>query len=154
MATKTEQLPLPVPPAAPPVEPPPPAPAGEADQVDRLRDEVVRDRLDAVAARAHLDEAYLDVAQVKLQSWLKEKRLEPTKQNIGTFVEEFKKSSPALFGAPANTAPVMPWQAPSAPAPSSPTTPLVQWRQLEQSGRRDEAEAFYLLNRNSILRSA
>jgi hypothetical protein len=134
--------------AAPPsVEAPLPSPAGASPEADgsAARAELARTRLEAVAARAGLDEAYTDVAETLFQKTGKE----PTKENLAAFVAGLKAKQPALFVA-ANTSP--PSSAPHAPAPGVIQSATTKWRALEASGQRADAEAFYLLNRRSIQR--
>src|SRR6188508_3095110 len=117
--------------------------AGPADQsvatIGALRAEMVRDRFDAVAARAGVDAAYVEVALKLFESTGKE----PTKANMATFVESMKKDKPALFGPqPASTAPTPSIATPAAPAPGGISNYFEQWRSLLAAGRKTEAEAF------------
>jgi hypothetical protein len=110
-----------------------------------------RDRFDAAAARAGVDEGYVDAALALFDQCGKE----PTKENMSAFIAELKKSKPALFGPqPANTAPAPATSAPSTPAPGGAASPHQQWRALLDAGRKAEAEAFYLQNLDEIRRSA
>ncbi len=133
-----------------PAEPSPEPAAGTGGTaVESLRAEMVRDRFDAVAARAGVDAAYVDVALGLFESTGQE----PSKANMAAFVTALRKEKPALFGPqPASTAPTPPLAVPSAPAPGGMSTPFQQWQALEAAGRKAEAEAYYRLHRRSINR--
>lgn len=107
----------------------------------------VRDRLDAVAARAGLPEEYVDVAAALFAKTGKE----ATRENFAVFVDGLKKDKPALFPK-RSTAPVVPGAGPAAPAAGSIETEHQRWRALRDAGRTAEAEAFYKRNRSAILR--
>jgi len=120
-------------------------------ELTALREQVLVDRFDAVAARAGIDESYTEVA---LELFRKTGD-EATKENLAKFCASLKKSRPALFGPqPAQTAPKPTQAAPAAPAPGVLTTPFQQWRSLLSAGRKAEASAFYQKNRRAISRTA
>lgn len=131
--------------------PPGESPAPDPLQVAALRAEMVRDRFDAAAARVGVDAAYVDVAL----SLFEKTGQEPTKDNIQRFCAELKTSKPALFGPqPASTAPVPASAVPAAPAPGGVSNPYQQWQALRAAGRTAEAQAFYMLHRGAITRTA
>lgn len=135
-----------------------PQPAPAAPDTAALQAEVFRSRFEAVAARAGLDDDYLDEVGAKAEKWLADQKLDGTKENLSKFLDEFRGKKPKLFATPtqprgpANTAPVVPNAQPAAPAPAAVTNPFTQWRALVESGRRAEAEAFYRLNHRAINR--
>ena len=134
----------------------PPAPAGP--DTAALQAEVFRSRFEAAAARAGLEEDYVDEVGAKAAKWIADQKLDGTKENLSKFLDEFRGKKPKLFAqpvaprGPANTAPVVPNAQPAAPAPAAVTNPFTQWRALIESGRRADAEAFYRLNHRSINR--
>jgi hypothetical protein len=127
-----------------------------------LTAELSRTRFEAVAARAGLDEDYLEEVGAKAEKWLADQKLEPTKQNLGKFVDEYRTKKPKLFAvataaaapATARTVPPSPNNHPAAPAPAHVENPYSRWRALKEAGRHAEAEAFYRLNHRAIARHA
>lgn len=135
-----------------PVAVPAGAPAiAPSDDVAALRDQMLVDRFDAVAARAGIAEGYTEVALELFRKTGKE----PSRENLAAFCKDLKAKRPALFGPqPASTAPTPANAVPAAPAPGVITSPLQQWQALRAAGRRAEAEAFYAKHRRAITRAA
>lgn len=140
--------------AATPTAPAPgadPSAAKDSAELSALREQMIADRFDAVAARAGIDESYAEVALELFRKTGKE----PTKENLATFCTELKKTRPALFGPqPAQTAPTPKVAVPSAPAPGAITTPYQQWQALKAAGRTAEAEAYYQRHHRAIAKTA
>ena len=136
----------------------PEIPATSSTPVDSA---ALRDRFDAVAARAGLDEDFADEVNDKAVRWLADQKLEPTRENLGRFLDDLKAKKPKLFAAPVataapttSTAPVYPNAAPATPAPATVETPYTRWRALRETGRQAEAEAYFRLNASAIRRHA
>jgi hypothetical protein len=143
-----------------------PAPAAAAPD---LRQELIRERFEAVAARSGLDESVVDLVAPAAHGWLEKNGRAGTKQDLADYMAELRVSKPKLFGAatapaaptappvataPANTAPVMPNAHAAAPTPGAIENPFSRWRALLAAGRRAEAEAYYRTNRRAIARNS
>jgi hypothetical protein len=128
-----------------------PAAGGTIDEVATLREQMLVDRFDAVAARAGIAEDYTEVALELFRKTGKE----PTRETLAAFCKDLKAKRPALFGPqPASTAPTQTTAVPAAPAPGAVSTPYEQWRALLAAGRKPEAQAFYAQHRAAINRAA
>jgi hypothetical protein len=123
-------------PDAIPVLSPSDAPGGELE----------RARFEAAAARAGVDDAYLDTVEHLFSRSGKP----ATKENLASFMSALRSKQPALF-TPASTAP--PSNA-APPAPGVVQSATSKWEALKASGDRAAAELFYLMHRDAINRFA
>ncbi len=130
-----------------------------ADDSAKLREELLQERFESVAAKHGLDADFVDLVAPQAHAWLDANKREATRESLAEYMAELKRSKPKLFAsAPVaaarstNTAPVVPNSSPAVPAPSALETPFSHWRALKSAGRADEASAFYLLNTRAINR--
>lgn len=120
------------------------------EAISNLQAQMMADRWEAAAARAGIEDAYVDAALALFNATGKE----ATKANMMEFADALKAEKPALFGpVPAQTAPTPTQATPAAPAPGGVSNAYSQWRALVDAGRRAEAEAYYLRHRHAINRA-